>query len=130
MTNPKIYSFIPAAVWLIITFILLTLPGSDIPKSNFFDLVYFDKWVHIGMFGLLMILWSYPFIKAERATKKTLFLIGGLIIAYGVSMEFVQKYFAVERSFDVFDMLADSVGVFIGWLWLTKRFQSKINKPL
>jgi VanZ family protein len=130
MAKPKIFSFTPAVLWLIITFILLTLPGSDIPKSDFFDLVYFDKWVHTGMFGLLMILWSYPFIKTENATQKKMLLISVLIIIYGILMEFVQKYFAVERDFDVFDMIADSIGVLVAWLWLSKRFHSKINKPL
>ena len=36
-------AFIPAIAWFITSFILLTLPGSDIPKYNFLEKIYFDK---------------------------------------------------------------------------------------
>src|SRR3954454_5356595 len=73
--KPKIISFLPAFIWLIITFILLVLPGSDIPKAPIFNLVYFDKWVHIGMFGVLMLLWGYPFFKTNIGSAYPLVII-------------------------------------------------------
>jgi VanZ family protein len=123
----KLRSFIPAFLWFIITFILLTLPGSDLPQSDFFDLIYFDKWVHIGMFSLLTILWSYPFLKAGRTDKKIFVLISLCGVLYGVIMEFVQKFFAYERSFDFFDMVADGIGCMVALLLLLllmKRYQA------
>jgi VanZ family protein len=106
----KIKLFIPAVLWLVLTFILLTIPGPDLPKSDFFDLIYFDKWVHVGMFGLLIVLWAYPFLNAGRTDKKIFILISVCGFLYGVIMEFVQKFFAFERSLDFFDMLADGIG--------------------
>ena len=118
----KILSFIPATLWTIISFTLLVLPGSDIPKANFLDLIYFDKWVHIGMFGLLTILWCYPFFKTPITSSTILFLrITVIVIIYGIVMEFVQKFFAIERSFDIMDMAADASGALIAFFWVVRR---------
>ena len=119
----KIISFLPASLWLITTFILLVLPGSDIPKASLFDLIYFDKWVHIGMFGILMLLWCYPFFKTNIASVNLFIIIATCIILYGIIMEFVQKFFAIDRSFDLFDLLADSAGCLLALWWLTYRLR-------
>ena len=108
------------------TFVLLVLPGSDIPKASFFDLIYFDKWVHIGMFGILMLLWSYPFFKTNIASVYPFIIIAACVILYGIIMEFVQKFFAFDRSFDLFDILADSVGCLLAF-WLLAHRLKKIK---
>ena len=100
-------AFIPAIAWFITSFILLTLPGSDIPKYNFLEKIYFDKWVHVGMFCILVFLFSYPFIKTY-ATKSRIYLFVLVFAwAYGIAMEFVQKYYIPMRSFDIGDIIAD-----------------------
>src|SRR5690349_13553587 len=109
----------PALAWLIITIILLVMPGSDVPTLPFLDLVYFDKWVHIGMFGVLTFLWSFTFLKTELIAKRMFVIITIVSILYGVMMEFVQKYFAFERDFDLLDMVADSIGSILAFIWLT-----------
>lgn len=115
------------------------MPGSDIPKVSFLDEIYFDKWVHIGLFGGLTFLTAWPFIKGNIATRKLLIKIGTTFIIYGILIEFVQKYFASERSFDIFDMGADAAGCFTGF-WLSNSVRLKMaakkekvykkNKPL
>jgi len=89
------------------------MPGSDVPSVPFLDFIYFDKWVHIGMFAILTFLWSFPFLKTEFASPKLFVGIALCSIIYGVLMEYVQKYFAFERDFDILDMLADSVGRYL-----------------
>ena len=98
------------------TTVLLVIPGSDIPKANFLDEIYFDKWVHIGLFGGLTFLTAYPFISKNLASQKLLIEIVTTFIIYGVLMELVQKFWALERSFDGWDMLADATGCLIGFL--------------
>jgi hypothetical protein len=121
--KPKIISFLPALVWLIMTFVLLVLPGSDIPKASIFDFLYFDKWVHIGLFGVLTLLWGYPFFKINIASAHPFIIVAVCVILYGTIMEFVQKYFAFERSFDLFDILADSAGSLLALWWLTYKLK-------
>ena len=114
----RLISFIPAIVWLAISFKLLTMPAEEFPKEDFFDLIYFDKWIHIGMFALLMVLFSYPFLKTQKGIRTIFYVIMLLCITYGVSMEFVQKYFIPSRSFDFLDIVADLVGSYVGYLFL------------
>lgn len=119
--------FIPGIIWLLIIFILLTMPGSDIPSNDFFEVIYFDKWVHIGLFAFLAFFWQYPFLNSGRPFLKVLFLIPILVLGYGIAMEYVQKYFTSSRTFDITDMIADATGIAIA----TFVFKLIIkNKPL
>ena len=109
------------------------MPGPDVPSAPFFELVYFDKWVHIGMFSLLTLLWCLPFLKSETASSRLFIFITGCSILFGVLMEYVQKYIAFERDFDVLDIAADCVGSIIALFWLFYFFRRKSNlknKPL
>lgn len=127
----KFSSFIPALIWIVITTILLVLPGPDIPSISFLDKIYFDKWVHAGLFGGMTFLFSYPFIKNLNATKKLLIYIAIVCALYGVAMEYVQKYFAFERDFDYYDMAADGVGCVIGYfvaVALKQRLKKKFSE--
>jgi VanZ family protein len=57
---------------------------------------------------------------------KTVFLwIGLLSLGYGVGMEFVQRDFISNRSFDEGDILADAVGCSLGVLSVFKRYIKK-----
>jgi VanZ family protein len=123
--KPKFYSFIPGVVWLIITVVLLVIPGPDVPSAPLFDLVYFDKCVHIGMFGILTFLWCFPLLKTETASMKLFGTITCSSILLGILMEYVQKYVAIYRDFDVLDMVADAVGSVIALLWLSFLLKKK-----
>ena len=128
----KTVQFIPATLWFIIANILFFMPGEDLPEVTFLDKIYFDKWVHIGLFTGLTFLIAYPFIRAYRSTKKLLIIISITCVMYGVLIEFIQKYFASDRSFDYTDMIADACGCILGYIasnWLIKKLAEK-NKPL
>ncbi|MEP6514296.1 MAG: VanZ family protein [Parafilimonas sp.] len=126
--NPKLISFIPAFIWFLITTILLVIPGSDLPKDAFLEAIYFDKWVHIGLFGTLVFLMCLPLVKRNNPLKAFL-VITFSGIAYGIFMEFVQKFWTTDRAFDITDMLADAVGCFLAWIFI-KRLYTLKKKPL
>ena len=128
----RITSFIPPVLWFSLIFILLTLPGKDIPKIGFLDDIYFDKWVHSGLFAVLVFLFCWPF---RRTLPVQSFVFIAIMVAgllYGIAMEYVQEYFIAGRSFDVTDMIADGVGCLIGYIVIRRYSQSIIqkNKPL
>ena len=114
----------PAILWFIISFVLLTLPGSAFPEENWFSAIYFDKWVHIGMFGLqtLLLCWALFKSRAEKVFFGQFLFMALLSLAYGIAMEYVQRDFVVHRSFDVGDIIADGAGAAMGaaftWYWL------------
>ena len=124
--NRKIKYFLPAVFWFLLSFYLLTLPGSAVPKISWFEKMQGDKLVHIGMFAILVLLVLLPmqFRSDSPLSLKTVFAVAIGALAYGIAMEFVQEYFIPNRSFDVFDMVADGVGCFSGvlcWKYLLKK---------
>ena len=125
--------FIPATIWFIITLVLLTLPGSALPKSSMLDHLQVDKIIHIGLFSILALLIFLPFIKMEMAQgqKKTILIrvaIGCLV--YGILMEFVQKYWIPNRSFDLLDIVADGIGSFLPILFFKRicKWGNKVSE--
>ena len=121
-------SVLPGILWLIISTVLLTLPGSALPKEDFFDKVYFDKWVHIGMFAIMVVLWCWAMLKkytAPGSLKRIFFFMALIWLSYGIVMEFVQLFFIKNRSFDIGDIAADAVGSFAGLFYSMKRYIKK-----
>jgi VanZ family protein len=100
------------------TTILLCLPGSAIPQHKWFDFLMVDKWVHIFLFSLL------TFLFARFNSPARFLIIAFTVLTYGVAMEFVQKWFVTNRSFDVGDIGADAAGAILGFI-LAKKFLTK-----
>ena len=87
-----------------------------------------DKWIHIFLFGVMAFLACRVIIKTNKKSEKNrlYFILAGLLcIAYGVIMEYVQKYYVPNRSFDVGDIIADSVGSVIGTVYSIRRYIKK-----
>jgi VanZ family protein len=123
-------SYLPAVVWLIISAVLLALPGNDLPHGDFLNIPFFDKYVHLGMFLLLTVLFCYPLVNSglEKRTIRSRFIkITVLAILYGVMMEYVQLYLVYGRSFDVMDIVFDAIGSLAGYLAITWYYHKKIG---
>ena len=113
-----------AFAWLFIISFLFFLPGSALPKQNWFAAMHLDKWVHVGLFAILSLLCCAGF--GNNAYRR-LALIFVVTVLYGLLVEIIQGAWVPNRSFDLFDLLADAGGSFFGiavWGW------GKKNKPL
>lgn len=122
----RLLFFTPGIGWLIICTILLTLPGSSFPQEDWLDKIWFDKWVHIGLFAAIVVTWSWGVYKEGiQNPYRLLVWITVLAILYGTGMEFVQRYLVVNRSFDGGDIIADAVGAYAGYLYSSKTFIKK-----
>jgi len=114
-----------ALTWSLITTVLLCLPGSAFPKENWFDKIWLDKWIHIGIFTLMVFLWCRS-ITTLTEKKSILFIqVAFYFFLYGIAMEFVQKYFIPNRSFDIGDIIADGVGSIMGLIISLKVYIKK-----
>jgi len=106
----KIY--IPV-IWTLVILVLLSLPGSMLPDEHAIKIPHLDKVVHISLFGIFVFLWCFYFNCKKMPLKKLLlifFYIFILAVIIGTGMEFVQKYFIPNRSFDEGDIIADMIG--------------------
>jgi hypothetical protein len=115
-------------IWTLITIVLLCLPGDSIAGNGpMFEIPNFDKVVHILLFGGIAYFWGmhYAFRPGTRDWRKLSILLAGLSIGLGIVLEFVQLFWIPDRSFDVFDILADSVGAVIAVLLLLYLYPGK-----
>ena len=110
-----------AITYLLIISVLFCLPGSAFPKNNWLSDIYFDKWVHIGFFALLIILWNWAANSTDRQYTTIIMMAAA---AYGLLVEFVQHNFIPNRGFDVGDWIADIAGSLLG-LWFWNRYIKK-----
>jgi VanZ family protein len=119
---------LPAIAWVIITTLLLIIPGKEFPQENWFDKIWLDKWVHLFLFALMVWLWCRAFLYPGRTTSelRRIFLYVLLItIIYGTGMEFVQRYLVANRSFDTGDIIADAFGAVIGYIYSLRTYIKK-----
>lgn len=109
--------------WTILTIVLLCIPGSPEPGDGFwgldFGFEYTDKVVHVILFGGIVLFWGlYSRYKAMQPAGRQILLFIIFSIALGVTLEYVQLYFIPFRSFDRYDIVADSGGAIAAGIFL------------
>ena len=125
-----IKTFWPAVISLIVATVLFCLPGDEFPERKWFEKIFLDKWVHIGLFTVLVLLWSLPVVHKVSMQAKLHRVLVGISIAfilYGVLIEFIQGNFIPHRTFGVDDMVADAIGCGLGF-FLAKRQKKYLNE--
>ena len=125
MKQINLKKFLPGIAWFFVVLVLICTPGEDIPKVGWLDKLSFDKLVHVGVFGLLAILFMLPFAFTPRTNREKIqyFLrIATATCIWGVTTEFIQKYLVSGRSFDLFDWAADSLGALAAFIFCTKKY--------
>ena len=92
------WGWVAAIVWLSLT---PRPPVIDIPQS--------DKIGHFVAYGLLMFWFSQLYLQ-----RRTRIAYAAGFIAMGVGLEIAQGALGF-RTYDVFDMYANTLGVLLGW---------------
>ena len=93
--------------WLFLTYMLLS-PLKDLPQ----ELPLFegaDKVVHVAIFALLSFLYKATF------PRQAFWLCFTLLLLYGIATELAQEYMHIGRSGDPLDLLADAIGIVLGY---------------
>lgn len=88
--------------WTIVMFVGCSIPGDGLPHAFTSQ----DKLMHVGIFLLFGSLWYWA------GYRLWVVLLAG--IAYGLLIEVWQGVMPINRSFDLYDALADAVGTVIG----------------
>ena len=83
-----------------------------------------DKIVHFVFYFLFVFLWSlYANFKKNipNSSSKILFIA----ILYGIMIEIFQGVFTTNRTADVFDVVANSLGAFGGYISIKRYLKNK-----
>lgn len=118
--------FLPGIAWFFVVLFLICIPGKDVPEVGWLSgIPNFDKIVHVGIFGMLGALFSLPFKKSSLTNKQRIQYITGILIAvsiWGLTTEFIQKFFIPGRNFDLLDWVADTFGALLTFFFFLKKF--------
>jgi VanZ family protein len=105
-------------VVLSLTFLLL-LPGNDLEASDWWETYKIDKLVHIVTFSILSLSTSITLSKL-RVLIDTNYRLMTLILVvctiFGTILEFLQQELRVGRSAELLDIVADCIGVLLGFV--------------
>ena len=115
-----------AIVWAIFIAVLHAIPGSDLPNFNLSNLFQIDKLVHAIVFAIGIYLFAIALVTQQNKNFLSYLIVS--FVVYGLILEVLQETIFVERSTDLLDWLADTIGVFIGVLIFNKfPFTTSIN---
>jgi uncharacterized membrane protein len=118
MQNPSKRSaaikFIPGIAWFFLILVLISLPGSKIPTV--------ETWLN----GILVFLFIYPIYKKMilplQVKKNWALKIAIAAVIWGLTTEFIQKFFIPDRSFDLYDLAADTAGILVAYNWCRVKY--------
>lgn len=107
---------ISATIWTVFIASSCLLPSAIFKPFSFQGLFQFDKIIHLILFFVFVQLWALKLKKEDQKNKIIILLIG---IAYGAIIEYLQSAMNVGRSFEVDDMIANTIGCILGVVLLT-----------
>lgn len=118
--------YIPGIAWFFLTAIAISIPGKELPKFGaWFEQISFDKLIHTFLFGMLAVLWMLPVAVGNTSYQHKLHwfikvALGAAI--WGYMAELIQKYFIPMRSYDLVDLLANTLGVVIAFIYFSIKY--------
>jgi VanZ family protein len=121
----KILFFVPAILYYGFIFFL-----SSLSVKGQVDIPFLDKGLHLVEFALLGFLLSMGYFLSFRFSLR---VKAGLILASGILLgilDELHQYFVPNRSFEILDMVADSIGILIGFFAFYSFSRTRRGKAL
>jgi VanZ family protein len=109
----------PALLWAIFILALTLSPAPDLPKVSWLNIPYFDKIVHVVLFGVLYYLLMRGLMKQKGSADSYSQVVRQVVITvilYGALTEVLQIFLPTGRDGNVADWLADCIGAGISYL--------------
>lgn len=109
-----------AFAWALLILVLCLMPGSALPAWHWADLLSVDKAVHAGLFAVLAVLVLLGLrVHAGGAPLPAPAILWAVVacVVYGGLLELLQQLPVLGRRGDLSDLLANTAGCGLGWLW-------------
>lgn len=107
----------PALFWLVLIWILSSLPSQNLPSVN---IIGIDKMEHFVIYAVLGCLISNWLRFKDWKLRIIIFLYLGLILLAGLD-EYHQTYIR-GRDVSIYDFLANASGLVIGFLFYLRKY--------
>ena len=119
----------PRTVWPVLwagaILVLTLMPGNDVPKWPWAEVIHLDKIVHFVLFGVLAWLLTGVFIhQHSMKVKRAVFVALIVAVVYGGFIELLQGWMGMGRSADVWDLLVDALGAAVAVGVVARRMRS------
>jgi VanZ family protein len=105
-----------AVLWTIFIASSCLLPAAAFRSFSFDTLLELDKVIHFVLYAVFILLWALAIRDISMKQKITLLLIG---VTYGILIEVLQSTMALGRSYDIGDIVSNTVGCIIGVILIT-----------
>lgn len=126
MRKKHLYAFAFIGWMVFVTFSsLYSFEDSELSNLN---IPYGDKVVHFIFYFVAAVLGSLFFIETKEEKSiliRYLKILALSLIFFGIIIEVIQGTMTVNRSGDVFDALANSMGVILGIIAIFTQFQGQ-----
>ena len=108
---------------LFLTFVsLIKLEDIPVPSEG-------DKVFHFFAYTILAMLWFFVLNRTLNFKKTNALLISAIsAIIFGIIIEILQGTVTVDRSLDVNDIIANSLGVFIATVFILIKPKTEVKK--
>ncbi|MFT5055366.1 MAG: glycopeptide antibiotics resistance protein [Pseudoalteromonas distincta] len=118
-----------AIAWTALIASSCLMPASAFKAFTFDSIFQLDKILHLTLYYVFIVLWSLV-SKVITVRQKYVLLIVG--IAYGVLIEVLQAAMSLGRSYELDDIIANTIGCVLGVLSISyiKRKLPLIKKYL
>jgi len=117
--------FWPAAIWTaIITVACMVSMDTFSEADSIFSLPNKDKLLHGVFYFGFTVLWAL-FFKTRPMVKKPILLGFIFAVVYGIIIEICQAFFTTNRSGDVLDALANTMGAAVAVIVLRMLFTKR-----
>jgi VanZ family protein len=120
---PTLKRFLPAALWLVVIFILTSLPAPVIPDVR---IPHADKMIHFAIYLPL----GFLLARAFRHRGSRAILYAAALCLAAASCDELHQVLVPGRSADILDLLADLAGGLAGaGLWLATKRTRQARPP-
>lgn len=101
----------------VVIFYLSTTESENLEPPWFLNFQNADKVIHFLMYFAFMLVLGFE-NRTVLEKKKNVFFIGIIPFLFGMLMEAYQEMFTITRGADIFDMLANALGIlFAASIW-------------
>jgi VanZ family protein len=109
-------AYVLAVLWTIFIASSCLLPAAAFRSFSFDTLLELDKVIHFVLYAVFILLWALTIRDVSMKQKIGLLLIG---VTYGILIEVLQSTMALGRSYDIGDIVSNTVGCIVGVILIT-----------